>query len=67
MNAVFSILAFKGMLVEGNRESQLSGFRDDGQRGRKNINYSDAIIAVTLIMASNFFAKTMTDLGPWHG
>lgn len=41
------------MLVERNREIQLSGFRADGQRGCKNINGSDVIIPV-ILEASNF-------------
>lgn len=43
--AGFSILAFRGILAGRDRESLLSGSTALAQRGRKNINGSNVVIA----------------------
>ncbi len=44
--AAFSILALKGIMVERDCESQLTGFSDGVPEGRKYINRSNVVIAV---------------------
>lgn len=47
--AVFSIFAFNGIVIDRDRESQLSGWLARVQQGRKNINGSGVVILVALM------------------
>jgi len=60
--ARFSILAFKGITVERDRESLLSGSNDRAQQGRKNINGSNVFILDSFEDGGTFWSA-MTDLG----
>lgn len=44
--AGFSIFAFRGIMVERDRESQLNGVKAGAQQGLKNINGRNVVIAV---------------------
>lgn len=46
---MFSIFAFNGIVIDRDRESQLSGWLARVQQGRKNINGSGVVILVALM------------------
>ena len=54
--AGFSIFAFNGIVIDRDRESQLSGWLARVQQGRKNINSSGVVILVALKTGKLFAA-----------
>ena len=67
--AGFNILALRGILDEGDRESLLNGLYAVEQQGRKNINGSSADITVLLTwydcVNSQYFSLTPRRWGPY--
>ena len=67
--AGFNILALRGILDEGERESLLNGLYAVEQQGRKNINGSSADITVLLTWHdcanSQYFSLTPRRRGPY--